>query len=232
MLALLKMTDASTKPPPCCTLVVATNNPGKLAELRELLAGLPLELVRPADVGCESFHVVEDGATFEDNALLKARAAYAATGLMALADDSGLEVDALGGLPGVRSARFAGEQASDADNNALLLRELEDVDESARTARFRCALALVVPWQDAPLFTAGSCEGQLQRSPRGSGGFGYDPLFVANASAGLSLAELDDAAKNALSHRGAAVRALVPQLRALLDAQLLRLAPSATPHQP
>jgi XTP/dITP diphosphohydrolase len=136
------------------------------------------------------------------------------TGSVALADDSGLEVDALGGRPGVHSARYAGEQASDADNNALLLEELRDVPDAARTARYRCVLALVRgPADPAPLFADGSWEGHITRSPRGKSGFGYDPLFVP-AGMQITSAELSAERKNQLSHRGAALRALAARMTA------------------
>ncbi len=130
------------------TVVLATSNVGKVAELRALLADLPIQWVGIGDVLGDKLAISEDGVTFEENATIKARAVCAATRLVALADDSGLEVDALGGRPGVRSARFASERATDAENNAALLRELEDVEERARSARFRCVLALVDPFPE------------------------------------------------------------------------------------
>jgi XTP/dITP diphosphohydrolase len=140
------------------TIVLATSNSGKLAELRALLADLPIQFLSAQDVLGEKLTIIEDGATFEENALIKARAVCRATRLVALADDSGLEVDALGGRPGVRSARFAHERATDAENNAALLRELENIEEGARGARFRCVLALVSPWQES--------EQHVARAPR------------------------------------------------------------------
>jgi XTP/dITP diphosphohydrolase len=128
------------------SIVIATTNVGKLAELRALLGDLPVQLLSVTDVLGENLAIVEDGVTFEANAAVKARAVCQATGLYALADDSGLEVDALGGRPGVRSARFAHERATDAENNAALLRELEDVPDASRAAKFRCVLALASPW--------------------------------------------------------------------------------------
>jgi len=203
------------------TIVLATSNHGKLAELRALLADLPVQLRSAAEVLGEQPNIVEDGATFEDNALIKARAIASATRTLALADDSGLEVDALGGRPGVRSARFAHERATDAENNAALLRELAEVEEGARSARFRCVLALVDPWQDSNVHIAkGSCEGSIARAPRGSGGFGYDPLFLVDGQGGKAMAELSEVEKNQVSHRGRAVQALRRILVELLNARL------------
>jgi XTP/dITP diphosphohydrolase len=201
------------------TIVLASTNPGKVAELRALFADLPLHLISVADVLGESLSIVEDGLTFEQNATIKARAVAAATRMLALADDSGLEVEALGGRPGVRSARFAGERATDAENNAALLRELEDVEE--RSARFRCVLALVSPWKDGQVELAeGSCEGVIARAPRGSGGFGYDPLFIVPTLAERAMAELSEAEKNSVSHRARAARALLPVLIRTLNERL------------
>jgi len=203
------------------TIVLATSNHGKLTELRALLADLPVQLRSAAEVLGEQPNIVEDGATFEDNALIKARAIAQATRTFALADDSGLEVDALGGRPGVRSARFAHERATDAENNAALLRELAEVEEGARNARFRCVLALVDPWRESDVHIAkGSCEGSIARAPRGSGGFGYDPLFIVADQDGKAMAELSEAEKNQVSHRGQAVRALRKILVELVNARL------------
>ena len=151
----------------------------------------------------------------EQVAILKARAVSKATGLIALADDSGLEVAALGGRPGVRSARFAHERATDAENNAALLRELEEVGEVERSAGFRCVLALVTPWDDVARTVEGACSGQILRAPRGSGGFGYDPLFFSE-ELGMTFAEarLDEKAR--VSHRARAAAALLPRLAAHL----------------
>jgi XTP/dITP diphosphohydrolase len=197
------------------TLALATSNEGKLAELRALLSDLPVEVVGMAQVLGPSFAVSETGQTFEENAALKARAVCEASGLVAIGDDSGLEVDALGGRPGVRSRRFAHERATDAENNAALLRELTEIE--AREARFRCVLALATPLSSELRTVEGVCHGRILRAPRGSGGFGYDPLFVLDDSDGRALAELSEAEKNAVSHRGRAVRALRPLLLTLLD---------------
>jgi len=203
------------------TIVLATSNHGKLVELRALLADLPVQLRSAAEVLGEQPSIVEDGATFEANALIKARAIARATRTLALADDSGLEVDALGGRPGVRSARFAHERATDAENNAALLLALSQVEEAARSARFRCVLALVDPWRESDVhIAAGSCEGSIARAPRGNGGFGYDPLFLVDGHGGKSMAELSEAEKNQVSHRGRAVQALRAILVELINARL------------
>lgn len=189
--------------------MLASGNAGKLREFAALLRGR-YELVAQDALGVSS--VEETGDSFLANALLKARHAAASTGLPALADDSGLEVDALGGAPGVYSARYAGPAASDADNNARLLADLRHVAGPARTARYRCVLVLVRdPSDSRPLVAEGCWEGRIGRAPRGAGGFGYDPLFIDTAS-GLTGAELDPEAKNARSHRGQALRELIRQL--------------------
>lgn len=196
------------------TVVLATTNLGKLAEFRFLFAGLPIDLVSLADVSGPMPHVVEDGKTFEDNAVKKATAVAEASLMVALADDSGLEVDVLRGAPGVRSARYAGERATDAENNAALLHALRDVPAEERTARFRCVLCLIDPWSgDEPtmILAQGACEGMIARSARGSGGFGYDPLFVVEGR-DRTMAELTDREKNEVSHRARAVEALRPKL--------------------
>lgn len=202
------------------SIVLGSSNQGKLSELRELLSDLPIQVLSAREALGAELEVVEDGATFEANAVLKARAVSRATGLIALADDSGLEVDVLGGRPGVRSARFAHERATDAENNAALLRELEEVGEGQRAARFRCVLALITPWDSAARTAHGSCEGQILRAPRGSGGFGYDPLFVVDGLGGRTMAELSDEQKNRVSHRACAVRALRPLLLAVINERL------------
>ena len=191
-------------------LVFATTNRGKLGEVAEILAPDGVTVVGIADVAA-GWSVVEDGATFAENARLKARDLAQRTGLPALGDDSGLEVDALGGRPGVRSARYAGEHATDAENTALLIRELDAVPDEARGAAFRCALALA--WPDGTLVEAeGRCAGLIARAPRGEGGFGYDPVFVDPGS-GRTFGELSADAKNAFSHRRRALDALRARLR-------------------
>jgi len=198
-------------------VVLATGNLGKLREFAELLGPAGLTFEPASAFGLESPE--ETGLTFVDNALLKARHAAARTGLPAMADDSGLEVDALGGAPGVRSARYAALPGSDAApgdaaNIDKLLHELRAVAPAARGARFRCAIALVRGADDAaPLVGEGSWQGRILEARRGHGGFGYDPVFEDVAS-GLSAAELSSADKHARSHRGAALRALLALLRA------------------
>lgn len=190
-------------------VVLASGNAGKVREFQALLG--PEWRVRPqSEFGVGP--VEETGDTFIANALLKARHAARLTGLPALADDSGLEVDALGGEPGVRSARYAGSGADDAANNGRLLAALDGVPDAQRTARFRCVLVWVEgPDDESPLVAEGAWEGRILPAPRGSGGFGYDPLFL-DPGTGLAAAELDPDAKNARSHRG---RALA-RLRSLL----------------
>ena len=191
-------------------VVLASSNPGKLRELAALLAPLSLTLVPQGALGIPAVH--ETGATFLANALLKARHAAQGAQLPALADDSGLEVEALGGRPGVRSARFAGEGASDGDNLRHLLAELRDVPQPRRQARYQCVIVLVRSALDEqPLIARGSWEGHIASAPRGGGGFGYDPVFVPLGE-GRSAAELDPAEKNAFSHRARALRALVAML--------------------
>lgn len=192
-------------------LVLATGNAGKLRELQQLL-GPAWRIHLQSEFGLGS--VEETGSTFEANALLKARHAARATGLPALADDSGLEVDALGGAPGVHSARYAGPGADDAANNRKLLAELAGIPPGRRNARFRCVLVWLDPDDSQAVLTAeGAWEGQILPAPRGTGGFGYDPLFLDPCS-GLSAAELDPQAKNHVSHRGQALRRLRSQLQA------------------
>lgn len=182
-------------------LVVATANRGKLRELELLLDGVVERLFSPADFPVFP-EVVEDGETFAENAVKKARSAALATGKPVIADDSGLVVDELGGRPGVRSARFAGEGASDVENNAKLLRELAGVPAERRTAAFCCVIALCLPSGECFTFE-GRLEGAILDEPRGKGGFGYDPLFLV-PDYGLTLAELPLEIKNIISHRGKA----------------------------
>ncbi len=194
-------------------VVVATRNRGKLRELVPLLsaAGLGLDLVTIDELAPDA-ELREDGDTFEANALAKARQAAQATGLPALADDSGLEVDALGAAPGVYSARYAGPGADDARNNAKLLEALRSVEGPGRRGRYRCVAAFVDPARNLELTRVGSCTGEILASPRGEGGFGYDPLFLV-PELGLTMAELPLEQKNRLSHRAAAFRALAEALR-------------------
>ncbi len=186
--------------------VLASANAGKLAEFRRLLQNVPMELVPQSMLGIQA--VEETGKTFRENALLKARHASRGAGLPAVADDSGLLVDALGGRPGVRSARFAGEGASDGANVAKLLRDLAGVAEAQRTARFECVVAYVRnPDDAAPVIACGTWRGRILCGPRGDKGFGYDPVFLV-PELGLSAAELSPSRKDELSHRGQALRAL------------------------
>jgi XTP/dITP diphosphohydrolase len=194
-------------------LLVATRNEGKLRELRALLEGLGLKLETLASHP-EASDVRESGTTFDENARLKATSAARATQLWTVADDSGLEVAALGFAPGVRSARYAGVHGDDAANTAKLLRELDG--KSDRRARFVCAMALARPDGEIVATAHGVCEGAIGVSPRGSGGFGYDPVFVPAIFPDQTMAELDRHDKNAVSHRGAALRAFLPLLRAHL----------------
>lgn len=194
-------------------LLVASNNPGKLKEYADLLDRLPVTLTSPVQEGL-SLVVEETGETFAQNATLKARAYAEASGLLTLADDSGLEVDALDGAPGVRSARYAGEGASDEDRYRLLLRNLAGVPQEKRTARFRCVVAVATP--QGKVHTAeGRCEGVIGFEPRGTHGFGYDPVFYL-PDRGQTMAELPPTVKNRISHRGRAVQAALPVLRWLL----------------
>lgn len=202
---------------PVLSLVVATGNRGKLAEIRAILEGLPIDVLGVSEVSSPPT-VVEDGETFVANALKKARAVAEVCRMVTLADDSGLEVDALGGRPGVRSARYAHDGASDAENNARLLAELAEEPTERRSARFRCALALVDPWAEAERrerVVEATCEGRIAEQPSGRGGFGYDPLFVV-IDRGCTMAELPEAEKNRVSHRGRALEALRPVLEQLL----------------
>jgi len=188
------------------TLVLASNNAGKVREFNVLLNDLGLEVTPQSQFNLES--VEETGLSFVENAILKARAACASTGLPALADDSGIEVDALNGAPGIYSARFAGENASDAANCARLLEKLQGVPETARSARFQCVLVYMRHAQDAtPLICQGTWEGRILNAPEGANGFGYDPVFYV-ATDGCSAAMLSQTRKNQLSHRGQALRML------------------------
>ena len=199
-------------------VVVASRTRHKLREIGVLLAdaGLAWDLVSVDEVAPKCA-LAEDEPSFEGNALSKARQAAAATGLPALADDSGIEVDALGGAPGVYSARWSGEPCGDARNNQKMLRELAGVPTEKRTARYRCAAAFVDPARGLELVRTGACEGRLLESPQGEGGFGYDPLFFIE-SLGRTMAEIPLEEKNRLSHRAAAFRELA---RALSEFHLL-----------
>ncbi|MBW8311381.1 MAG: RdgB/HAM1 family non-canonical purine NTP pyrophosphatase [Rhizobium sp.] len=191
-------------------LVLATSNKGKLAELQPLLADAGYALVTQGELGVAD--AAEDGRTFVENAILKARHASAATGLPALADDSGLVVDALGGAPGLLSARYAGMHGDSAANIAKLLKALHDVPGEARSAHFYCVLVLLRHADDPqPLIAEGSWHGRILGAPRGAGGFGYDPVFL-DTVLGVSASELDTATKNRISHRGQALQRLRERL--------------------
>jgi XTP/dITP diphosphohydrolase len=191
-------------------LVLASANSGKLAEFRALLEDLPFDLTSLGELALPSPE--ESGSSFLANATLKARHAASATGLAALADDSGLEVDALGGAPGILSARYAGAQGDDAANNVKLMNALKGLPQALRRARYRCVLVLVRrPLDPAPVVAEGVWQGEIVDAPRGSHGFGYDPYFLL-PELGLTAAELDPADKNRLSHRGAAMRKLRERL--------------------
>jgi XTP/dITP diphosphohydrolase len=193
-------------------VVLASGNEGKLRELQALLAGCGFEVLPQSALGIDSPH--EDGASFVENALIKARHAARAAGLPAIADDSGLEVDALGGRPGVHSARFAGPGRGDEANNERLLAELAGVPPERRTARFRCAMVFVRDADDpSPIVRTGVWEGAIGHERHGAGGFGYDPLFIV-AGEGRTAAEMPAEQKNRVSHRSQALRALVAALRA------------------
>ena len=187
-------------------VVLASNNKGKLRELGELLAGHHMQVLPQADFGIPE--AIEDGLSFVENAIKKARNAAAHSGLPAIADDSGLEVDALKGAPGIYSARYAGD-GGDAANNAKLLSALADVQDAGRSARFQCLMVYMRHAEDpTPLICQGTWEGVILREPQGENGFGYDPLFFVPAE-NASAAQLPAGVKNALSHRGQALRALV-----------------------
>jgi XTP/dITP diphosphohydrolase len=200
-------------------VVVATRSAHKLRELRELLDVPSLELVSLDDLGVPG-EPVEDGATFETNARIKARFAARATGLPALADDSGIEVEALGGRPGVHTRRYAGPHATDPQNNARLLRDLTGLPPERRGARYVCVLALALPDAEAPgglrlVSRRGTCRGRIAREPRGSGGFGYDPIFepAPEPPGGRTFGQYGAAEKHAISHRARAAR----RMRAVLE---------------
>ncbi|MBC8532168.1 XTP/dITP diphosphatase [Gehongia tenuis] len=187
-------------------LMIASNNQGKVREIKEILGPFFDDVISLKEGGYV-IDVVEDGVTFEENAAKKAREVMELTGYAALADDSGLAVDALNGAPGVYSARFSGEGATDAKNNAKLLELMKDVPAAERSARFICCMALAVPGK--PIRTVqGSCEGSVLFQPRGEGGFGYDPLFFVPGEGG-TFSEISMEVKNKISHRGKALRAVL-----------------------
>ncbi len=201
-------------------LLIATNNRGKLDELKLIFAGLPCSIVSPADIGLD-LEIDETGATFEENAALKSIAFAKAGGLLTLADDSGLEVEALGGEPGVRSARYAGENASDSERVDYLLSKMKNVPEGKRQARFRSVIAITTPQDIHTEFSSGECHGTITFEPKGENGFGYDPVFLL-PRLGKTMAELPKDIKNELSHRGMAARNAIPILNNLLNLMINR----------
>lgn len=193
-------------------LVLASGNRKKIAELQEILRGFNLDVIPQSQLNVPE--AAETGLTFVENALLKARNAAALTGLPAIADDSGIEVDALNGAPGIYSARFSGDGATDETNNALLIEKLVGVPDEKRTARYQAVLVLMRHAEDpTPLIAQGSWEGRIAQTPKGEGGFGYDPYFIV-PELGCTAAELSAAEKHARSHRGKALQQLVAQLNA------------------
>ena len=191
------------------TFLIATQNEKKLRELERILHPLGITVQNPAQAGIDLGDVEETGKTFEENARIKAVAAMEKSGLPSIADDSGLEVSALGNAPGIYSARYAGENASDRDRIEKLLFELKDVPEGARQARFVCAVCCVFP-NGEELTVRDTCEGKIAFAPQGGGGFGYDPVFL---SGGASFSELSDGEKDKISHRGKALRRLQAELK-------------------
>jgi len=192
-------------------IVLASNNAGKVHEINELLEAYDINVVPQGDYDVDS--VEETGLTFVENAIIKARYAALKTGLPAIADDSGIEVDALNGAPGIYSARFSGEGASDKENNKKLLEELKDIPEAERTARYQCVMVFMRHAADpTPIIASGSWEGTILPSAKGSGGFGYDPLFYV-ATHQCSAAELTAELKNKLSHRSKALVSLLHKLQ-------------------
>jgi XTP/dITP diphosphohydrolase len=191
-------------------IVLASNNAGKVREINQLLENSGIEVLPQAQFDIED--AVEDGLTFVENAIIKARHATKLSGLPAIADDSGIEVDALNGAPGIYSARFAGEGSSDEENLFKLLKELQNVPEEQRSARFQCLMVYMRHAEDpTPIICQGTWEGRILTAPQGENGFGYDPVFFVPEE-GCSSAELDAATKNSLSHRGNALQQLVKRL--------------------
>ncbi len=200
---------------PMQRILIATHNRGKVTEFAQMMSELPVQAISLDDAGI-TLEVEETGSTFEENARLKAIGYARESGFLTLADDSGLEVDALGGAPGVSSARYAGPDASDKDRYTLLLQNLANVPGDQRTARFRCAIALAAP--DGRIFTGeGVVEGVIASAPRGEFGFGYDPVFFL-PEYGATMAELRSTFKNVISHRARAFQAILPRLQALITA--------------
>ena len=191
-------------------IVLASNNAGKVREINQLLENSGIEVLPQAQFGIED--AIEDGLTFVENAIIKARHAAKLSGLPAIADDSGIEVDALNGAPGIYSARFAGEGSSDEENLRKLLNELKNVPEEQRSARFQCLMVYMRHAEDpTPIICQGTWEGRILTAPLGENGFGYDPVFFVPEE-GRTSAELDAATKNSLSHRGKALQQLIKRL--------------------
>ena len=187
-------------------IILASNNPGKVREIGRLLQGYEIEIVPQSQFGITD--VDETGSTFVENAIIKARHAASVSSLPAIADDSGIEVDALGGAPGIYSARYAGAQCSDEANNGKLLQELREVPDEKRSARFQCVIVYMRHAEDAmPVICIGTWEGRILHAPRGTHGFGYDPLFFVPTH-GCASAELEPELKNRISHRAQALRSL------------------------
>jgi XTP/dITP diphosphohydrolase len=198
-------------------IIIATKNKGKLEEMKQLLALFPCDVISLADAGI-SDDIAESGSTFEENAMIKAKSVWKATGETVLADDSGLEVDFLDGAPGVYSARFAGAGATDEENNKKLLNALAGIPEEKRTARYVCVIAVVFP-SGRSVTVKGTCEGYIAMKPEGSNGFGYDPLFYFPGY-GLTMAQMDPEMKNSISHRGVAMRKLLEKLKQAWDDEI------------
>ena len=203
-------------PPHQRRLLLATTNPHKLDEFRTLLASAPFALVDPRTLGLPDLDVEETGGTFAENAAIKALAWARASGMLALADDSGLEIDALGGAPGLYSARWAGADVSYGVRNRLLVARLEGLPPAQRTARYRCAIAVADP-ERVRILVEGVLEGRIADAPRGSGGFGYDPIFEV-PELGRTVGEMSAAEKHRISHRARAAAAALPELARLAGA--------------
>lgn len=206
--------DRSTNTPRArqARLIVATKNKGKLEEVAQLLANFPWEVVSMEEIGIKD-EIDESGSTFEENALIKAKSVWKATGETVIADDSGLEVDYLDGAPGVYSARYAGEGATDEDKNNKLLGALAGVPAEERTARFVCVIAVVFQ-NGSSLTVRGTCEGYIATEPAGNNGFGYDPLLYV-PEIGLTIAQMGADMKNSISHRGNAMRKMIEEIEGL-----------------
>lgn len=211
-------------------IVIASGNPGKLRELAALLSEWPVELANQSDFGVAA--AAESGGTFVENAIIKARQAARATGLPAIADDSGIEVDVLGGAPGIRSARFAGPDASDEENLQLLLQRVRATGAIRPAARFQCAMVFMAHAGDvSPVIAEGTWEGWLVQAPSGRNGFGYDPVFFVPTH-GCTSAELDPAVKNRISHRARAMTALLDGLRERFHAPAIPATPQCARIRP